>query len=410
MKKTILTIIASILLMANLAFGQTTWSPADFDPTFGSTSPGITFEPLDRVIDVEVNRWNEILVLSGWGLKIYDGDGNLDRSIPNIGPANSFTMSRFIKISNDSDIIVGGQISVNGVWERFLTKLDTNLNVIRTFGNNGFVIVPPKTINHQTNAMTLQKDGKIILVGQTYEDWNVLQTHRQFTTRFNQDGSIDRTFGIRGTIYESINNNLTTGTSVDMQGENIVVAGTHLYGGSHLVVYDKNGSREPGFNNGNILIGLGHTVAVQNDYKIVVSASFNSYDLSIARLNIDGTYDQSFGRYQPYGIVTNSILPYHAVTIRKIGFNERKEIVVAGDFDSRSFIARYAFPGYLDQNFRTSSQQPIYMPTGTNLLDFGAFSNTDTITAFSFQGNKIIVGSGRFGNGVFGSMLSRLNG
>jgi uncharacterized delta-60 repeat protein len=409
MKKTFLIFIATLLFSVNFALAQTSYTPADFDYTFGVNGTPFIYEPIARVAEIETNRAGELVITDGWGIKIYDANGRLLRSNGYIGPANSFVLTSFLNLRGD-DIFVGGQVYVNGIWERFITKLDSNLNVVPSFGNGGSVIVPPKSINHQANAMTLQKDGKIILVGETYDNWSNFQTHSQFTTRFNQDGSIDRTFGNRGTIYESINNDYTRGTSVDIQGENIVVAGRHLNGGSHLVVYDKNGVLQRGFNNGNILIGLGDQVAVQFDHKIVVSASANTYNLSITRLNIDGTFDQSFGIYQPYGIVTHTLLWGYSVEIRRIALTNRNEIVVVGGFNEQSFIARYTARGYLDQNFITSYQQHSYMINGTNLLDFNNLGNFSTIYDVTFQGNKTVVVSNFFGNGVFGSVIARLNG
>jgi uncharacterized delta-60 repeat protein len=410
MKKTFLIFIATLLFSANIILAQTSYTPADFDYTFGTNGTPFSYEKIDRIVDVEANRAGELVVTDGLGIKIYDPNGNFLHSISSIGPANSHVLSGFIKIVDNDDIIVSGFIKINGIWERFLTKLDSNLNVDITFGKNGYSFIKPTILNYSTNAIAIQSDGKIILVGDVYEYPSNLQTFKQFTTRFNQNGTIDTTFGNRGTVIESINNAVTEGLSVEMQGENIVVGGIHN-GNLHIIVYDKSGNREKRFNGGNILIGVGDKIAVQQDNKIVALTSyFHSNKLSIARLNTNGTYDQSFGLYPPYGIVTNTLnLSSSSIYISKVILNDRGEIVVAGGFNQQSFIARYATRGYLDQNFQTSYSQPSYMITGTNLLDFNSLGRFSTLGDVTFQGRKMVVASNFFGSGVFGSVIARLN-
>ena len=62
-----------------------------------------------------------------------------------------------------------------------------------TFGTGGIVITSLDTIRDRGNSLAIQSDGKIILGGSTSENY----TAYDFAlARYNNDGSLDTTFGI----------------------------------------------------------------------------------------------------------------------------------------------------------------------------------------------------------------------
>lgn len=404
MKKIVLSLAVVFLIGAKLTLAQVPYQ-ADFDTTFGSTSPGFTNEASSRIpLDIAFNSFGEIVAVIGTGIAIYSPNGTHKRSIVFFRPDGYMASFSKVKIVEGSNIIVAGYILVNGVYERFVGKFDANLQPIKSFGVGGFSYLKDGIYNHQINDMTIQNDGKIVVVGEIYKP-NITASYAQFTTRYNSNGTIDTSFSSDGTVYESINNNYTRGTSVAILLGNIVVAGTHLNGGSHLVMYDNAGNRQMGFNAGQIKYGVGHKVVVQPDNKIIASSGFNSYNLSLTRLNPNGTTDTTFGTN---GTTTYSFAPGFAVTINKLGLDSQLGIIVAGDYNSKSFIARLVNQGTLDPTFRTSYRQTL--PAGANLLNISAPAPNHLINDFEYQGEKIVLACYAYQHPIHAGILTRLNG
>lgn len=104
-----------------------------------------------------------------------------------------------------------------------------------TFGNGGIVIGGGGATYTLANAegMALQADGKIVVVGDSY-DFRV--------ARYNTNGSLDTSFGGGGVV---VTPDIGSAYSVAIQADGkIVVAG----GGFAVVRYNPNGSLDTTFN------------------------------------------------------------------------------------------------------------------------------------------------------------------
>lgn len=116
-----------------------------------------------------------------------------------------------------------------------------------------------------------------------------------------------------------------------------------------LARYRADGSLDASFNT---QLGFDATVAaiaLQPDGRVLVGGNFISYDgqprYSIARLNVDGSLDTSFG---PTGVFDGAI---YSIAIQSNG-----AVVVGGDFNSigstrRLFVARLKANGQIDETF-----------------------------------------------------------
>lgn len=133
--------------------------------------------------------------------------------------------------------------------------------------------------------------------------------------RYNTDGSTDNTFGNWAGLQFLFDSNGGSGQwsakSIAIQSnDKIVIGGTYGYDyrGLHdqfaVIRLNSNGTNDDTFNGSNSvnsgvnIISWGTSVLIQPDNKIIVGGySYNgsSDDFSIARYNVDGSFDNTFG-------------------------------------------------------------------------------------------------------------------
>ncbi len=184
------------------------------------------------------------------------------------------------------------------------------------FGNGGQVTTD---FNHSTdiaNAVALQADGKLLVAGTTYTN-NDFSGEDFALARYNPDGSLDTTFGVKGKVTTDFPGLAAEISAILVQPDGkIVVAGGAFplfvfLGDFELARYNSNGSLDTAFGNGGIVTtsfpGQGSyafALALQTDGKILAAGTdfvnFSSDDSSntdfaLARYNPNGTPDLTFG-------------------------------------------------------------------------------------------------------------------
>ena len=185
-----------------------------------------------------------------------------------------------------------------------------------SFGIGGQVMIDINKSTDIAQAVAIQTDGKIVVVGETYKN-NDYSDEDFVVTRYNTDGTLDSTFGKGGKVRTDFPGLAAVPSSVVIQPDGkIVVAGgafplfTFL-GDFKVVRYLPNGKLDQSFGDGGIVTssfpGQGsyaNAVALQSDGKIIAAGTdfvdFSSEDNSntdfaIARYNSDGSPDTTFG-------------------------------------------------------------------------------------------------------------------
>ncbi len=184
-----------------------------------------------------------------------------------------------------------------------------------TFGTGGMVTTDINRSTDIANAVAVQADGKLVVVGQTYKQ-NDFSNEDFVVTRYNPDGTLDTTFGRGGKVRTDFPGLAAVPSSVVIQADGkIVVAGgafplfTFL-GNFELVRYNPNGSLDRSFGNGGIVTttfpegSYASDVALQPDGKIIAAGTVfvdfipgesSDTDFALARYNEDGTPDATFG-------------------------------------------------------------------------------------------------------------------
>ena len=166
------------------------------------------------------------------------------------------------------------------VSARSVLAVDGDLD--STFGTDGKVL---SDFDHSTdiaNGVAIQTDGKLVVVGTTYQD-NDFSTQDFAITRYNPDGTLDKTFGAGGKVQTNFPGLAAVASSVAIQPDGkIVVAGgafplfTFL-GNFELVRYNSDGSLDSSFGNGGIVTtnfpqgSYAFDVALQTDGKIIAA-------------------------------------------------------------------------------------------------------------------------------------------
>ena len=263
-----------------------------------------------------------------------NADGSLDATYATNTGANDVVYD--CKLQPDGKILIAGNFTlVNGVGRNRIARLNTDGSVDPTFA-------PPSGATAAVYSIALQPDGKILIAGEFgYVNGSV----RNRVARLNADGSTDLTFNPgSGGNYEA--------NRVALQPDGKVLLGgwfTQFNGAAagHLVRLTSTGAVDNTFVTGTGLDSYMFDFALQPDGKIIVGGNFTAYNGTlrsrIARLNADGTLDQSYNT----GFDN---------TIRRMAFQADGKLLVGGAFTlvngyTRQCCVRLNADGSVDTSF-----------------------------------------------------------
>jgi len=249
---------------------------------------------------------------------------------------------------------------------------------VRNFGTNGVVVTDAAKIFGASsrdiiNASALQSDGKLIVGGTS----NPIRNFTNFAlARYKKDGTLDKTFGVNGVVTTEVSVLLGAQPNTNysyLQSLLILNDGKILAGGATtnpttslinfvLVRYNKNGSVDHTFgNNGVVLTDVSailgtanreteiYSIILHNNKIVVTGVLIKNSRLIIARYNLDGTLDTTFGTS---GIVIDQRI--QANIYNNVGFLTDDSIIVGGTINSQWAIAKYNPDGSLNTSFGTN--------------------------------------------------------
>ncbi len=215
-------------------------------------------------------------------------------------------------------------------------------------------------------------------------------------------GDLDPAFGSNGIVTTPVGPKTDKAVSVALQSDGkIVVAGYSFNGASDdfaVARYNMNGTLDGSFGTGGIVttsFGAGndhaHAVAIDASGNIVVGGyTFNgtNTDFALARYNTNGTLDSTFGGN---GKVSTAVGTGND-EINGLAIDASGNIVVGGQTAVGTFnefvVARYTSTGGLDGSFGSG---------GEVLTDIGAGS--DAANSVAIQPDGMILAGGRSNNG-----------
>ncbi len=373
--------------------------PGSLDTGFGTGGKVITaFGGDDVARAIAIDSGGKIVVAgyswngtNDFALARYNVDGSLDTTFDTdgkvttpIGIGNDIAYA--IAIDSGGKIVVAGN-SNNGNNDFALARYNpADGSLDTTFDGGGKVTTPIGTGADGAYAIAIDSACKIVVAGYSYNGTNDFAL-----ARYNVDGSLDTTFGTSGklTIAIGSNDDVAQAIAIDSNGK-IVVAGYSSNGSNFdfaLARYNPNGTLDTTFDSdGKLTTPIGTTtadvafaMAIDSAGKIVVAGESN-YDFALARYNVNGTLDTTFGTG---GIVTTPI-GSGADGANAMAIDSAGKIVVAGYSTNGNYdfaLVRYNSNGSLDTTF--DSDGKLTTPIG---------NSEDAANAIAIDsGGKIVV-------------------
>ncbi len=151
-------------------------------------------------------------------------DGKVDETFGEKGYAypNSGYSFAVCKIQTDAKIVLGGYY-IQASFKKFcLQRYLPDGTIDKAFGEDGTVITPYGDDSY-IHDLGFQSDGKIVVTGQT----SIYSLSNTFfaTARYNQDGSLDNTFGMDGKVTTMFGDSLCIAQSLAILNDDKIVVG-----------------------------------------------------------------------------------------------------------------------------------------------------------------------------------------
>ncbi|MEI7726598.1 MAG: choice-of-anchor Q domain-containing protein [Bacteroidota bacterium] len=253
-----------------------------------------------------------------FALARYNTDGTLDNSFGENGIVMTENVTGSdgtdnelyaIALQTDGKIVVTGYSWLSTATQGYaLARYNTDGTLDATFGTNGTVTDGSLLTSHAW-SLGIQSSGRIIIGGDMY--------NKSMVARYNTNGTVDISFGSLGLVMTTLvsGENSSLNKSIAIQPDGKIVATATVYYNSYInsefavARYNSNGSLDisnfasnTGINAFNISGGDGtdeaNAMCLQVDGKIIVVGVSNTgshYGFAIARLNTDGSLDNTFG-------------------------------------------------------------------------------------------------------------------
>ena len=255
--------------------------------------------------------------------------------------------------------MVVGRTAVTGArFDIAMARFNPDGALDTTFSDDGKLVIGASTTSDSPGAaVAIQPDGKIVVIG-----WiNIASSDEYLVLRFNADGTPDPSFDGDGRVITPLIGS-DRGGDVALQPDGKIVIAGSSGGGSAMIRYNSDGSFDTAFGgNGNGITftpfiaypGFRNPVAIQADGKVIVGGLLEQLNrnLAIARYNLDGTPDTSFGIN---GILTTPIFNFDGGP-GSVAVTAEGKIVAAGFFRNGSAyefaIVRYNADSSPDTGF-----------------------------------------------------------
>ena len=440
------SVVAVALLMASMGMlNEAKAAPTDLDPTFGTggkvftsfigNEGDIVIQPDGKII-VAGNTIDSTLRQSLFAVMRYNIDGTPDSSFDRDGKASTSVGSKggqpyAVALQPDGKIVVVGYCRVGEStgsdtifgYDFAIVRFNSNGSLDTSFDGDGIVTTDFASSQDKAVDVAIQPDGKIVVVGTT---WAPGVSNIDFgIARYNSNGSLDTKFSGDGKQTTKFYNAMDYATAIALQSDGkAVVVGevgrdSTVPPGFGIARYNINGSLDTSFEkDGRVATNLWavgatpRSVIIQPDGRIVVAGAatdgtsvYGYADFGLARYNIDGSLDVSFGEggkvITPFssGGATNDV-PYDFVR------QPDGKFIAVGSTSGNSLgrfwaLARYNPDGSLDSSFGTNGQF-------TASFGYNTYSDAYSV---ALQGDgKLVVAGRSYLNGVNRFVIARFMG
>jgi uncharacterized delta-60 repeat protein len=271
------------------------------------------------------------------GLARFNIDGTVDTSFDVIdisGDLGQGGKVNAIALQSDGKVLIGGNFSyVNGVLRRTLARLNADGSLDTTFTNYG------SNFGGEIYDMKVYPNNQFVIVGGI--SLNNGNNSRYNVIRFNADGSVDLTFQVDNSYFQ------TSAISIEPNGK-VMIGGATYFRRVNL-----DGQTDTSFTPVSVTPGGSYSVGVktifaQPDGKYLIGGGFNQTNgfttIYLSRINPDGSVDSTFNYNSFNGF------------INKIESAGQGKVYVGGNFStinniSKLRLARLNADGTVDTTF-----------------------------------------------------------
>ncbi len=270
-----------------------------------------------------------------FALARYRADGSLDTEFGQTGMVITDFGERddraiALTVQTDGRIVLVGQ-TLNGSQLDFaVARYLENGTPDSSFSSTGKTTVDFRQAGDGAVAVIQQADGKLVVAGRSF---NGSRGDDFALVRFNANGSFDTRFGSGGGVTTNIQggNDVVMAMAVQPDGK-LVLVGRSFTGqtASAVVVrYLANGSLDTGFGNAGIvnstLMEGATDLVIRPDGKLVIAGSSQG-DFALMRLDANGQIDPSFGTN---GRMTTGV-PAQIERFSRLGLQDDGKVLAAG--------------------------------------------------------------------------------
>ena len=327
-------------------------------------------------------------------------------------------LAQAVAVQPNGKIVVAGQFSKgsgeNLRFGSFVARLLPDGTLDPSFNKGiGYIELTFNSDNSDINAITLQKDGKIVVAGSSDVQSLIYIDNDIAIARLKSNGSVDKSFGKNGYTYiNQDNDEEAEAVAIDYNGSTasnsdygkIVVAGvstrTDESASSFSVArLSKNGKLDSSFAGDGRLIAKipGHkyssatSVVIQPGGKIVIGGTTGSNitfldedapgsgdDLALARFQANGAVDKTFGTAHTGFVDTD--LGVESVGNALVS-DYRQNLVLGGTSGGNFALAAYSSDGVLDTGFGTAGIVNTSLSPATSEIDGLALGPNRTLMA-----------------------------
>ena len=289
-------------------------------------------------------------------------------------------------------IVVGGALSTTDSSSFVVFRFNENGTLDNSFGLNGVVTTSVNLYGKSgAGAVAVQLDGKIVVGG--YAVYDSAGSYNTALTRYNNDGTLDSSFGLNGIVNDIINPTWYEGNSINR----IIILpnGKILAGGKNTlsIVYQYNSQGQldmvysTPFTSNAV-----NAILVQSDGKVLGGCSRG---LGINRFKTTGSSDSSFGNYTGQSFLN---LNYDSSYGYNACLQQNGKIILAGEawLGGKSYIVmgRLTTDGVVDSSFGNN---------GNVITSVGNANDRATNLIQLTNGNLLVTGSTSFNNGTPGN-------
>lgn len=289
------------------------------DPTFGSG--GVVLTTVDQqaveegLMGIALQADGKIVgvggsYVTGSGLRAvtlrYNADGSLDDTfngdgirVDSFGPMGHDVLNA-VAIQTDGKVIAVGSSRGPLSQDAIVVRYTTTGNLDASFSDNGYDALDVDVVDDQANAVVLQPDGRILLAGRTEPSVGNTQF---MLARYDEDGDLDPSFGTDGVVVSAFSSGSDWAHALALQPDGKVLAGGEVAAGanSNMAVarYDVDGELDLSFGTAGLKIividavSSAHAIGVLSDGRIAVGGTSNG-QFGAAMLQANGPLDLGF--------------------------------------------------------------------------------------------------------------------